>query len=84
MTDIANCDLDALKPIDTEQLLQPVRDDAPIKILILYGSLRGRSFSRLLAQECARLLHFYGAETQIYNPSGLPLPDDSDDDHPKV
>jgi arsenic resistance protein ArsH len=84
MTDIANCDPDALKRIDTERLLQPVDDDTPIKILILYGSLRSRAFSRLLAQECARLLHFYGAETRIYNPSGLPLPDDSDDDHPKV
>jgi arsenic resistance protein ArsH len=84
MTDIANCDPDALKRIDTERLLQPVDDDTPIKILILYGSLRSRAFSRLLAEECARLLHFYGAETRIYNPSGLPLPDDSDDDHPKV
>jgi arsenic resistance protein ArsH len=84
MTDIANCDPDALNRIDTERLLQPVDDDTPIKILILYGSLRSRAFSRLLAQECARLLHFYGAETRIYNPSGLPLPDDSDDDHPKV
>jgi arsenic resistance protein ArsH len=84
MTDIVNCDPDALNRIDTERLLQPVDDDTPIKILILYGSLRSRAFSRLLAQECARLLHFYGAETRIYNPSGLPLPDDSDDDHPKV
>ncbi|AMO69737.1 arsenical resistance protein ArsH [gamma proteobacterium BDW918] len=84
MTDIVNCDPDALSPIDTDQLLQPVSDDSPIKILILYGSLRKRSFSRLLAQECARLLRYFGAETKIYNPSGLPLPDDSGDDHPKV
>jgi arsenic resistance protein ArsH len=84
MTDIVNCDPDALSPIDTDQLLQPVSDDSPIKILILYGSLRKRSFSRLLAQECARLLRYFGAETKIYNPSGLPLPDDSGDDHPTV
>lgn len=84
MTDIVNCDPDALSPINTDQLLQPVNDDSPIKILILYGSLRNRSFSRLLAQECARLLNYYGAEARIYNPSGLPLPDDSGDDHPKV
>ncbi|WP_373091604.1 arsenical resistance protein ArsH [Zhongshania sp.] len=84
MTDIVNCDPDALSPINTDQLLQPVSDDSPIKILILYGSLRKRSFSRLLGQECARLLNYYGAEARIYNPSGLPLPDDSGDDHPKV
>jgi len=84
MTDIVNCDPDALSPIDTDQLLQPVSDDSPIKILILYGSLRKRSFSRLLAQECARLLRYFGAETKIYNPSGLPLPDDCTEDHPKV
>jgi arsenic resistance protein ArsH len=84
MTDIINCDLDALAPIDTDQLLQHVDDDTPIKILILYGSVRARSFSRLLAQECDRLLRFYGAQVRIYNPSGLPLPDDCDDSHPKV
>ena len=84
MTELIHCDSDALAPIDTEQLLQPVSDDTPIKILILYGSLRTRSFSRLLAQECARLLSFFGAEVRIYNPSGLPLPDDCDDSHPKV
>jgi arsenic resistance protein ArsH len=84
MTELIHCDSDALAPIDTQQLLQPVSDDSPIKILILYGSLRTRSFSRLLAQECARLLKFYGAEVRIYNPSGLPLPDDCEDTHPKV
>ncbi|GAA4101433.1 arsenical resistance protein ArsH [Zhongshania borealis] len=84
MTELIHCDSDALAPIDTQQLLQPVSDDSPIKILILYGSLRTRSFSRLLAQECARLLSFFGAEVRIYNPSGLPLPDDCEDTHPKV
>lgn len=84
MTELIHCDSDALAPIDTQQLLQPVSDDSPIKILILYGSLRTRSFSRLLAQECARLLKFYSAEVRIYNPSGLPLPDDCEDTHPKV
>ena len=84
MTELIHCDSDALAPIDTQQLLLHVSDDSPIKILILYGSLRTRSFSRLLAQECARLLEFYGAEVRIYNPSGLPLPDDCEDTHPKV
>ena len=54
------------------------------KILLLYGSLRQRSFSRLVVQESARLLQAMGAETKIFNPSGLPLPDDEDASHPKV
>ena len=55
------------------------------RILLLYGSLRERSYSRLVIEECARLLKCLGAETRIYNPSGLPLPDDNaDGDHPKV
>ena len=54
------------------------------RILLLYGSLRERSFSRFLTLEAARLLEAFGAETRIFNPSGLPLPDDAPVDHPKV
>jgi arsenic resistance protein ArsH len=54
------------------------------KILLLYGSLRTRSFSRLVAQESARLLDAMGAETRIYDPTGLPLPDGDDATHQKV
>ena len=54
------------------------------RILLLYGSTRERSFSRLVTQEAARLLEEFGAETKIYDPSGLPLPDDAPDIHPKV
>ena len=54
------------------------------QILLLYGSNRERSFSRLLTQEAARLLQLMGAETVIFDPSGLPLPDDAPVDHPKV
>lgn len=54
------------------------------RILLLYGSTREFSFSRLLTQEAARLLEEFGAETMIFNPSGLPLPDDTPDTHPKV
>jgi arsenic resistance protein ArsH len=56
----------------------------PPRIALLYGSVRPRSFSRLLAQESARLLQAMGAEPRIFNPSGLPLPDDAPDTHPKV
>ncbi|ELP98749.1 arsenical resistance protein ArsH [Pseudomonas syringae] len=54
------------------------------RILLLYGSTRDRSFSRLVTQEAARLLEEFGAETKIFDPSGLPLPDDAPDTHPKV
>jgi len=54
------------------------------RILLLYGSLRARSYSRLLTMEAARLLEHFGAETKIYDPHGLPLPDDVPDTHPKV
>lgn len=54
------------------------------RILLLYGSTRERSFSRLLTEEAARLLEHFGAETRIFDPSGLPLPDDAPVDHPKV
>ena len=54
------------------------------RILLLYGSNRERSYSRLLTQEAARLLEAFGAETRIFDPSGLPMPDDTDSSHPKV
>ena len=54
------------------------------RILMLYGSLRERSYSRLLTFEAARLLEAMGAEVRIFHPSGLPLPDDAPATHPKV
>ena len=57
-------------------------DSPPPRILLLYGSLRERSFSRLAVEEAARLLGFFGAETRIFDPSDLPLPDQvKGDDH---
>lgn len=59
--------------------------DPPPRILLLYGSLRERSYSRLCVEEAARLLRFFGAETRIFDPSDMPLPDQiSGDDHPAV
>ena len=52
--------------------------------LLLYGSLRERSYSRLVAEEAARLLQALGGETRLFNPAGLPLVDDAGEDHPKV
>ena len=54
------------------------------RILLLYGSLRKRSYSKLLALEAARLLQAMGAETRLFDPTGLPLPDAEPDTHPKV
>ncbi|CAO4144853.1 arsenical resistance protein ArsH [Methylorubrum aminovorans] len=54
------------------------------RFLILYGSLRERSFSRFLAYEAARLLEAMGGEVRLFHAHGLPLPDDGTADHPKV
>lgn len=54
------------------------------RILLLYGSLRERSYSRFLTLEAQRLLEALGAETRIYDPCGLPQPDGAPLDHPKV
>lgn len=55
------------------------------RVLMLYGSLRDRSYSRLLTQEAARILEFMGAEVKIYDPIGIPVFDyDKSVDHPKV
>ncbi|MGG2397769.1 arsenical resistance protein ArsH [Pseudomonas sp. SH1-B] len=77
MSDLPNLDRDLL-PAATPS------DAAAPRILLLYGSNRERSFSRLLVEESARLLQHLGAETRIFNPAGLPLPDDAPEEHPKV
>jgi arsenic resistance protein ArsH len=81
---------DHLPALDRRYILQrPAAgigpDQPPPRILLLYGSLRERSFSRLCVEEAARLLQFFGAETRIYDPSELPLPDQiAGDDHPAI
>lgn len=69
---------------DPARLSAQQRSTHPPRILLLYGSLRERSFSRLLAEEAARLLQVMGAETRFFDPTGLPLPDGVPDTHPKV
>ena len=56
----------------------------PPRILLLHGSLRTRSYSRFLTYEAERILQAMGAQTKIFDPTGLPLPDDGPVDHPKV
>ncbi|NPU09615.1 arsenical resistance protein ArsH [Bradyrhizobium sp. 83012] len=74
----------AFHPIDRAKLLEPALSSHPPRILLLYGSLRQRSFSRLLTEEAARILARFGAETRSFDPHGLPLVDDAWPDHPKV
>tara|TARA_Y100001951_G_scaffold104466_1_gene116143 strand:- start:718 stop:1407 length:690 start_codon:yes stop_codon:yes gene_type:complete len=76
---------DDLPNLDLDLLPAQGSDSAPApRILLLHGSTRPRSFSRLLVQEAARLLRHLGAEARIFDPSGLPLPDDAPVEHPKV
>lgn len=82
--DLPNIDLVQLAPIDVDALAAPGDPAHPPRILILYGSLRERSYSRLLAEEAGRLLRWYGCEVRIFDPRDLPLPDGAPADHPKV
>lgn len=68
---------------DAEALRPPMSTHKP-RILILYGSLRETSYSRLLAYETRRLLEHFGCEVMIFDPRGLPLPDEEPVSHPKV
>jgi len=54
------------------------------RILLLYGSLRDTSYSRLLVLEAERILKYFGAETRVFDPHGLPMVDSVPADHPKV
>ena len=82
MNDLPNVQTELFHIPDRRQL--GAADSHPPRILLLYGSLRERSFSRLAVEEAARLLEAMGAETRIFDPRGLPLPDAEPADHPKV
>lgn len=92
MTDVAlqtvetlpNLVEDEFRQIDEKALFDASRSSHKARVLMLYGSLRERSYSRLVTEEAARILRRLGAEVRIYNPSGLPLPDSVGPDHPKV
>ncbi len=82
--DLPNIDFSLMHPVDPALLKSDGDDGHPPRILLLYGSLRQRSFSRLVAEEAERLLKWHGCETRIFDPRGLPLPDAEDPSHPKV
>jgi arsenic resistance protein ArsH len=68
-----------------QELLSPAKPSThPPRILMLYGPLRERSYSKLLTLEAARLLEAMGAEVKVFDPLNLPQPDAAPDTHPKV
>jgi arsenic resistance protein ArsH len=82
--DIPNISPAHLEIPSLEKLASRSVSTHPPRILLLYGSLRERSFSRLLTLEAERILKRFGAETQVYDARGLPLPDGAPITHPKV
>lgn len=83
-SDLPHVDEHLLEQPDLSRLFPKDYASHPPRILLLYGSVRERSYSRLVTEEAARLLQTLGAETRIFNPQGLPQPDSVSDDHPKV
>ncbi len=82
--DLPNLDEQAFEKPSLEGLLPAQRATHAPRTLLLYGSVRERSYSRLLTEEAARLLRTMGAEPRVFDPWGLPMPDAAPDDHPKV
>ncbi len=83
--DTPQLDESAFAPIDGERLLSPATASHPVRILILYGSLRPQSYSRRTAEEAGRILARLGAEVRFFDPAGLPqVDDDVDASHPRV
>ena len=84
MSDTYQIDENSFRPIDGERLRNSEQPEHKPKVLLLYGYLRDRSFSRLMSEEAALVLTKLGAETKTFNPTGLPLPDDAEPRHRKV
>ena len=73
-----------LQPPDLGRLEPAARSKHPPRILLLYGSLRERSYSRFLTLEAERILRKLGADTRVFHPHGLPITDSVAPTHPKV
>jgi arsenic resistance protein ArsH len=84
MSDLPNVTPEHFEVPGLDRLAVPAPSSHKPRILLLYGSLRERSFSRFLAHEAARLLEAFGAETRLFDPRDLPLPDGAPATHPKV
>jgi len=75
---------DALRPVDPALYRAQGDPGHAPRIAILYGSVREWSYSRLFAEEAARVLRHFGAEAVLFDPRDLPLPDSVEGDHPRV
>jgi arsenic resistance protein ArsH len=87
MTDFSDMpliDAEAFVATDIDALKAPNDPGHPPRILLLYGSLREASYSRMAAEEGARILQALGCETRFFDPTDLPLPDSAPESHPKV
>ena len=84
LANLSNLNTAGLQAINSDQLFPRENSKHAPRVLLLYGSLRARSFSRLMCEEAARVLNIFGAKTCTFDPSGLPLPDDADISHEKV
>ena len=84
ITNLPNINPDQLDLPRLDKLAQVGDLSHPPRILMLYGSLRERSFSRFLTEEAARILEHFGAEVKIFDPMTLPMAGSVADDHPKV
>ena len=80
---LPNVDMNLLDQPTLEKVQAKALDHPP-RILLLYGSNRERSYSRLAVMEAGRILEQFGAEVKIFHPKGLPLPEDADMEHPKA
>jgi arsenic resistance protein ArsH len=84
LPDLPNVNPDQLDIPSQEKLAQVGNFDHPPRILLLYGSLRERSFSRFLTHEAARILQHFGAEVRVFDPTELPMVGSVPETHPKV
>ena len=84
LPDLPNISAAHLDLPSAEKLMPVTATTHPPRILLLYGSLRAQSYSRLLILEAERILQHFGAETRVFDPHGLPMVDSVTADHPKV
>jgi len=75
---------DWVADLELDNVQEMARNAEPIKVLVLYGSLRERSYSRLLAFEGARILERLNCDVRVFDPAGLPVKDEVSVNHEKV
>ncbi len=84
MDDLPNISAAHLDVPDLDKLAPAQLSTHAPRILLLYGSLRERSYSKLLTLEAERILRHFGADTRVFDPHGLPMVDSVSPEHPKV